>query len=109
MVVVEVDDAGASVGFSLGVGTGLGISSLGTEPLFSAIAFFFVEPTSSRFHFQSGGTAEFSVFGVGLFEEIMASGVEGDVCLSALLGDVSIDEPCVEGGVGQEGGGFEAV
>ena len=99
VVVVEIDDAGASVGVSVAVGTGLCLSSVWTKPLFSALAFVFVEPTSSGFHFQSGGTEEFAVCGIGVCEGVVSSGVEGDVSVSALLCDVLVDEPCVEGGI----------
>ena len=47
MVIVEIDEAGASAGVSFTLGTGLGLSSVWTEPLFSAIAFLLVEPASS--------------------------------------------------------------
>ena len=73
---------------------------MGTGPFLSSIAFVFVEPASAGFHFQSGRTEEFSLFGVGVCEGVVSSGVEGDVSFSALVGDVSIDEPCVEGGIG---------
>lgn len=99
VVIVKIDDAGTSVGVSVAVGTGLCLSFVGTCPLFSAIAFFLVEPASSGFHFQACGAKEFSLFGVGVCEGVVSSGVEGDVSFSALLGDVSIDEPCVEGGI----------
>ena len=56
MVVVEVDEAGASVRLSLAVGTGLGVGLVGTDPLFSSIAFLLIEPGSSGVHFQSGRT-----------------------------------------------------
>lgn len=55
-MVVEVDDAGASVLLTLAVGTGLGVGLVGTDPLFSSIAFLLIKPTSSGVHFQSGRT-----------------------------------------------------
>jgi hypothetical protein len=109
MVVVEVDDAGASVGFAVCVWTDLGVWFVGTDPLLSAIAFLFIEPTSPGFHFQSSGTEELAVLGVGVLERLVSSGVEGDVGLSFLRGDVPVYIPSVEGSIGQEDGSFESL
>lgn len=91
------------------MGTGLGVSFVGTHPFLSAIAFLFIEPTSPGFHFQSSGTEELAILGVGVLERIVSSGVEGDVGFSILFGDVSVHIPCVEGGIGQEDGSFKAI
>ena len=82
------------------MGAGLSCSFVGTAPFLSAIPFVFVEPASSGFHFQPGGTKEVSIFGVGVCEGIVSSGVEGDVSFSSLVGDVPVDVPCIEGGIG---------
>ena len=100
MVVVEVDDAGASVGLTFSVGTGLSVWFVGTGPFLSAIAFLLIEPTSSGLHFQSSGTEELAVLGVAVLERIVSSGVEGDVGFSLLFGDVFVDIPGIEGGIG---------
>jgi hypothetical protein len=109
VVVIEVDDPGASVGFPVAKGTGEGISSMRTEPFLSSIAFLLVEPGSSGLHFESSGTEEFAIWGVGVVENVVSSGVDGDVGFSPLVCDVLVDIPGVEGSIGEEEGGFESI
>ena len=85
------------------------MTSMRTEPFLSSIAFLLVEPGSSGLHFESGGTEEFAVWGVGVVENVMSSGVEGDVGFPPLGCDVLVDIPGVERGIGEENGGFESI
>ena len=80
-----------------------------TDPFLSSIAFLFVEPCSSGLHFESSGTEEFGVLGVVVVEDVVSSGVDGDVCFSSLMCDVFVDIPSVEGSISEEGSGFEPV
>ena len=79
------------------------------EPSLSSVAFLLVEPGSSGLHLQAGRTEEFGIGGVSVSENVVSSGVDGDVGCSPLGCDVLVHIPCVEGRVGQEDRGFESI